>query len=89
MQLMITAWLQPLFIYNGPAPTLPTGIVDWSDLGAILVWFVLITLVGCLLGILRERTSGRRPRAAQRVRASEIRLEEAASSALPRGWVSR
>jgi hypothetical protein len=45
--------------YTGATVAFPTGLVQWSDAGALLIWLVLVAFIGSLLGVLRETTAGR------------------------------
>lgn len=56
---MIPALELPILHITLPfAIAMPTGIVDWSDSGALFVWFLLMALVGSILGLLHERARG-------------------------------
>jgi hypothetical protein len=73
--------IDPTSVYNGSynvaAMAFPTGLLNWSDMGSVVVWFVLIAFVGSMLGILRERTSGRRASEGSRAPLSDARLRHA------------
>jgi hypothetical protein len=71
-------WFDALSVYNGTGMALPTGIVHWSDIGGVLVWFVFAAFIGSMLGILRERTSGHRAAEGNRAHLADARLRHAA-----------
>lgn len=44
-----------------PVSGVAEGIVDWPHAGALVLWFLVVALVGSLLGLLKERADGRLP----------------------------
>ena len=72
-------FMDPLFVHNGAASVLPAGIVGWSDMGALVVWFVVVAFIGSLFGILRNRTEKKlRPRVIRRPRVAHREVEQPA-----------
>jgi hypothetical protein len=70
--------VDPLSVYNGTGMAFPSGLVQWSDVGGVLVWFVLIAFIGSMLGILREQTLGHRATESTRAPVADARLRHAA-----------
>jgi hypothetical protein len=70
--------IEALSVYSATSMAFPSGIVQWSDVGGVLVWFVLIAFLGSMLGMLRQQTSGHRTGEGNRAPLTDARLRHAA-----------